>query len=183
MKVQVNSYTHPPGSPQGNAQAGMCIVFWPCSTGEMSKWKISCVPPLKKVTEFAGIPFTMKMLAGIPFMGTLTSTVKSVGGIPTTLPPHGGELPMTEQPAGDGDGVGGTVAVDVAVGVGLGGNVAVGVALAVGVTVGVGPLPPQMIISLSVQIAVCPARACGALMELVAVQSFVLGLYLPPEFR
>src|SRR5207248_11446410 len=40
--------------------------------------------------------------------------------------------------------------------------------------------PPQMIISLSVQIAVCPARSSGTLMPPLAVQLFVLGLYLPP---
>ena len=134
----------------------------PSTTGEVSKWKIICVPPLKTVTEFAGVPFTMKTLPSTPPSGALRLTVKSVGGVPTTMLPHGGELLVTEQPAGDG------------VGVGLGGTVAVGVTVAVrvGVAVGVGlgaaaqylpPVfkrvklkvsPPQTIISLPVQTAV-----------------------------
>jgi hypothetical protein len=40
--------------------------------------------------------------------------------------------------------------------------------------------PPQTIISLPVQTAVCKYRAPGALLVLVAVQLSVLGLYLPP---
>ena len=40
--------------------------------------------------------------------------------------------------------------------------------------------PPQTIISLPVQTAVCPARSLGALVVLVAVQLSVPGLYLPP---
>ena len=43
--------------------------------------------------------------------------------------------------------------------------------------------PPQTIISLPVQTAVCIARAAGALVVLVAVQLSVLGLYLPPVFK
>ena len=42
--------------------------------------------------------------------------------------------------------------------------------------------PPQMIISLAVHTAVCPPRAEGALVVLVAVQLFVPGLYLRPVF-
>ena len=61
------------------------------------------------------------------------------------------------------------------------------VAVVVGVTVGVGvgdaPLPPQTIISLPVQTAVCPYRAVGALVTLVAVQLSVPGLYLRPSFK
>ena len=45
------------------------------------------------------------------------------------------------------------------------------------------PTPPQTIISLPVQTAVCANRALGALVALVAVQLFVLGLYLPPVFN
>ena len=41
--------------------------------------------------------------------------------------------------------------------------------------------PPQTIISLPVQIAVCPYRPEGAFAMLVAVQLSVLGLYLPPS--
>ena len=49
----------------------------------------------------------------------------------------------------------------------------------------VGPTwwPPQTIISLPVQTAVCWYRAEGALVVLVAVQLSVLGLYLPPVFK
>jgi hypothetical protein len=95
-------------------------------------------------------------------------------------------------------GVGRAVDVGVAVGVALG--VAVGVAVTVPVAVGVGVgvasdcaqylppvfkkppalIPPQTIISLPAHTAVCPARASGALVVLVAVQVSVLGLYLPP---
>ena len=43
--------------------------------------------------------------------------------------------------------------------------------------------PPQTIISLPVQTAVCSSRAVGALVVLVAVQLSVLGLYLPPVLK
>src|SRR5439155_24769916 len=43
--------------------------------------------------------------------------------------------------------------------------------------------PPQTIISLPVQTAVCNCRTSGALVVLVAVQVSVLGLYLPPVFK
>ena len=46
-----------------------------------------------------------------------------------------------------------------------------------------GLYPPQTIISLPVQTAVCTTRAVGALVVLVAVQLSVLGLYLPPVFK
>jgi hypothetical protein len=39
---------------------------------------------------------------------------------------------------------------------------------------------PQMIISVPVHTAVCPIRASGALVMLVAVHVSVVGLYLPP---
>jgi len=42
--------------------------------------------------------------------------------------------------------------------------------------------PPQTIISLPVQTAVCHCRPVGALVRLVAVQLSVLGSYLPPVF-
>src|SRR6476661_1404421 len=42
------------------------------------------------------------------------------------------------------------------------------------------PVPPQTIISLSVQTAVCKSRGSGALEVLVAVQLSVPGIYLPP---
>ena len=95
--------------------------------------------------------------------------------------------------------VGVAVTVAVAVAVGLGGG-AVGVAVGVGVGVGVGtpnctqylppvlmaslssPNPPQTIISLPLQIAVCKVRASVALVVLVAIQLSVSGLYVPPVF-
>ncbi len=43
--------------------------------------------------------------------------------------------------------------------------------------------PPQTIISLPVQTAVCRYRPKGALVVLVAAQVLVLGLYLPPVFK
>jgi hypothetical protein len=102
--------------------------------------------------------------------------------------------------------VGVPVAVPVAVGVGVGVEVDVGVALgvglavAVGVDVGGGPdsaqylppvfvmleggtAPPQTIISLPVQTAVCSSRAIGALVRLVAIQSSVPGSYFPPVLK
>jgi hypothetical protein len=134
----------------------------------------------------------MKTLPSTPPSGALRLTVKSVGGVPTTMLPHGGELLVTEQPAGDG------------VGVGIGGTVAVGVTVAVRVGVGVGvgveepdcaqylpPVlktltllyPPQTIISPPVQTAVCQKRAAGAPLVLVAVQLSVPVSYLPPVFN
>ena len=77
--------------------------------------------------------------------------------------------------------------------------VAEGVGLAVGVGVGPGggaqyfpPVlkkvftptdPPQTIISLSVQTAVCWARPSGALVVLVVIQLSVLGLHRPPVLK
>src|SRR6266576_1851297 len=43
--------------------------------------------------------------------------------------------------------------------------------------------PPQTIISVPVQIAVCERRAAGALLVVVAVQLSVPGLYRPPVFK
>jgi hypothetical protein len=43
--------------------------------------------------------------------------------------------------------------------------------------------PPQTIISLPVQTAVCKDRLSGALVVLVAIQLSVVGLYLPPVFK
>ena len=100
---------------------------------------------------------------------------------------------------GRGRGVG--VALGVKLGVGVG--VAVAAAVGVGDTDGVGvgvvtcpqylppvvlkPLmrssPPQTIISLKVQTAVCKSRAQGALVVLVDVQLSAPGLYLPPVLK
>lgn len=106
-----------------------------------------------------------------------------------------------------GVGVAVGVTVAAAVGVGLGGvtvgvtvavPVGVGVGLAVGVGVGEGPpcaqylppvlkllplVPPQTIISLPLQIAVCRYRGEGAFVVLVAVQVSVPALYLPPVLK
>ena len=43
--------------------------------------------------------------------------------------------------------------------------------------------PPQMIISVPVQIPLWANRAVGALVVVVAVQLSVVGLYLPPVFN
>ena len=43
--------------------------------------------------------------------------------------------------------------------------------------------PPHIIISLSVQTAVCPNRPVGALVVDVAIQLSVRGLYLAPVFK
>ncbi len=107
---------------------------------------------------------------------------------------------------GDAGGVIVGVGVELGVGVGVGlcgVTFGVGVGLGVGVVVGVGdgggvgvasdwaqylpplfkklfpPCPPQIIISLPVQIAVCE---CRALCSLMGVQLSVPGLYLPPLF-
>ena len=85
----------------------------------------------------------------------------------------------------------------VEVGVGVGVKLAVGVAVGVGVGVGLGaaaqyrapvfksPLsyPPQTIISLPVQTAVCHSLPSGTLLVLVALQLSVSGLYLPPVLK
>jgi hypothetical protein len=40
----------------------MCIVFWPCTAGELLKWKVIVVFPFNNVNEIAGVPFTVKSL-------------------------------------------------------------------------------------------------------------------------
>jgi hypothetical protein len=102
VNVQVNSCT---GPPQSKAPAGICIVFWPCTAGEVLKWKVICVLPPLKENELAGMLFTIKSLAltVAGFTPPLTSTMKSVGGTKTVLPQA--EL-LTEQPVGVGVGVG-----------------------------------------------------------------------------
>jgi hypothetical protein len=45
------------------------------------------------------------------------------------------------------------------------------------------PSPPQTIIWLPVQTAVCSCRASGALVVMVGVQLSPMGLYLPPVFK
>ena len=84
-------------------------------------------------------------------------------------------------------------------GLGVGPHLPVhGVGVGVGLGVGVGPdcaqyrppvfspeiwEPPQTIISVPVQTAVCRYRASGALVVLVAVQLSVAGSYRPPVLR
>jgi len=96
------------------------------------------------------------------------------------------------------------VGVEVAVAVGVGVVVVVAVAVAVGVGVGAGaptqylapvlrgpwepvleslPYPPQTIISLPVEMAVCWYRAPGGLIRLVAIQLSVAESYRPPVLR
>jgi hypothetical protein len=60
VNVQVNSCTGP--LPQLKAPAGICIVFWPCTAGEVLKSKVIVVLPFDKIAVFAGDPFTMKSL-------------------------------------------------------------------------------------------------------------------------
>jgi hypothetical protein len=45
------------------------------------------------------------------------------------------------------------------------------------------PCPPQTIICLSAQTAVCSYRPLGALVVLVAIHLSVVGLYRPPVFK
>jgi hypothetical protein len=96
---------------------------------------------------------------------------------------------------GAGVALGFNVAVGVAVGLAVGVAVVVAVGVGVGVTLDwaqyLPPVfktlmrssPPQTIISLKVQTAVCKSRAEGALVGLVAVQLFVPGSYLPPVLK
>ena len=84
--MQVNSDTGPP--PQLKAPAEICIVLRPCTTGEVLKVKSIVALPFDKITEFAGVPLTVKSLASrvAGFTGSLTLTTKSVGGVTTSLP-------------------------------------------------------------------------------------------------
>ena len=94
------------------------------------------------------------------------------------------------QPAGLAVGVG--VVVGDAVGVGVGEancaqylppvfSVMLGWSASCGRAVGVVTAsPPHTIISLPAHTAVCPNRAVGASVVLIAVQLLLLGLYLPP---
>jgi len=41
----------------------MCILFWPCTAGEVLKWKVMVVFPFNKMKAFAEVPFTVKSLA------------------------------------------------------------------------------------------------------------------------
>jgi hypothetical protein len=102
VNVQVNSCTHP--LPQSKAQAAICIVFWPGTTGEVLKWKAIVVSPLLSANELAGVPLTVKALAWTVagLAGALRLIMKSVGWLNITL----GQEVVTEQPEGVGVGVG-----------------------------------------------------------------------------
>ena len=95
---------------------------------------------------------------------------------------------------GRGAGVGRGLGIGASLGVGDGLAVAVGVGVGMGVKPGCSQYlppvfqssitaPPQTIISLPVQIAVCEDLAVGAFVVLVAVQLFVPGLYRPPALE
>jgi hypothetical protein len=90
----------------------MCIVFGPCTAGELLKWKVIVVFPFNNTTELAGVPFTVKSLPStVPGSAApLRLTVNSVGAVPTKMLPQ--PALVTEQPVG--------VGVGVAVGVGVG---------------------------------------------------------------
>jgi hypothetical protein len=127
----------------------------PCRAGDGKKKKLIVVLPFDKLNEFAGVPLTVKSLAWTVAgsAGSLRLTVNSVGAYPTMLPQAG---LVTEQPMG--------VAVAVAVGVAVGVEVGVGVGVGLGAAAQYLPPvlkksvlspPPQTIISLPVQTAVC----------------------------
>jgi hypothetical protein len=98
--MQVKSCTPP--VPQLKAPAGICIVFWPCTTGGVLKWKVIVVFPFDNVAVFAGVPFTMKSLpcTVVGSAASLRLTVKSVGAVPTTMRPQ--VMLVAEQPVGVG---------------------------------------------------------------------------------
>ena len=66
-------------------------MFWPCTTGEVLKWKVIVVLPLMIASAFAGVPLTVKSLgwtlAGST--GSLRSIMKSVGCVWTIMPQAG----------------------------------------------------------------------------------------------
>lgn len=76
----MNSDTGSP--PQLKAPAAICITLVPCTTGDLSKWKIIVVLPLITADATAGILFTVKSLALTVVVSTGPSTliVKSLSG-------------------------------------------------------------------------------------------------------
>jgi energy-converting hydrogenase Eha subunit A len=72
--------------------------------------------------------------------------------------------------------------IGVGVGVGVGGELGLPLYLSRVSSWTLSSIPPQTIISLPVQTAVCKARPLGAFVALVGVQLSVLGSYLPPLF-
>ena len=128
MNAQVNSFTGCPLPWHMKAPAGICMVFWPCTTGEALKWKVMPVPATP--SSSAGVPLTVKSLGwtldgstGAPML-----TTKSVTWVKTVLS-QAGWVPITVHCASlaDGDAAGVVVAVGVAVAVGVGVGVGVGV--------------------------------------------------------
>src|SRR4029077_536050 len=96
--VHVNSCTGP--WPQLKAPAGICMVFWPPTTGEVLKWKVMLRSPLMMISLSAGVPLTVKSLAWTVAgsAGSLRLTVKSVGAVPTIMRPQ--VVLVTVQPGG-----------------------------------------------------------------------------------
>lgn len=83
----MSSCTHP--LTQLKAQAEICIVFWPCTTGVVLKWNTMVLFPFSKAKASAGIPFTVRSVASTVagFAGSLKLIMKSVGAVPViTLP-------------------------------------------------------------------------------------------------
>src|SRR6266850_1647483 len=163
----MNSATGP--LTQLKAPAGICMVLRPCVTGVVLKWNTMVMFPFCKAKASAGMPFTVKSVGSTVAgsTGSLTLRMKSVGAVPVITPPQAALLTWQG------------IEVAVGVGVGLG---APDCAQYLPPVVEV-KLPPQMIISLPVQTAVCCSRALGALVVLVAVQVSVPGLYLPPVLK
>src|SRR6266576_4007281 len=81
------------------------MVLRPCTAGEVLKVKSVVMLPFNKLTEAAGIPFTVKSLASrlAGSTGSLTLRLKSVGGTVTMLPQP---AVLTEQGGAVGVGVG-----------------------------------------------------------------------------
>jgi hypothetical protein len=78
----------------------MCVVFGPCTAGELLKWNLIVVFPFINTDELAGVPCTVKSLAStVPGSAApLTLTVNSVGAVSTTMLPQ--SLLVTEQSVG-----------------------------------------------------------------------------------
>ena len=66
------------------------MVFWPPTTGEVLKWKVTLRSPLMMISLSAGVPLTVKSLAWTVAgsAGPLRLTVKSVGAVPTIMRPQ-----------------------------------------------------------------------------------------------
>ena len=80
--------------------AAMCIVFEPCTTGDVLKVKVIVALPFDKVAMFAGVPFTVKSLGWTLFgsAASLKLTTKLLGAVPTTKLLQAGSVLVTEKP-------------------------------------------------------------------------------------